>query len=126
MTLYNQQLMNDAFNITPEGETCDVPTVRQLIENYIQECSTKLRELMQYVTEQQKAVLYAILEDEPVKAITSGAFTKKHRLKSPSATQSAVKALLKSDMITRRDNMYSISDPLMDLWLRRTVLSIKP
>lgn len=125
VTLYNQQLMNDTFNITPEGETCDVPTVRQLIENYIQECSTKLRELMQYVTEQQKAVLYAILEDEPVKAITSGAFTKKHRLKSPSATQSAVKALLKSDMITRRDNMYSISDPLMDLWLKRTVLGIK-
>lgn len=123
VTLYNQQLMNDAYNITPTGETCDITTIRHLIDNYIQECSSKLRELMQYVTEQQKAVLYAILEDEPVKAITSGSFTKKHRLKSPSATQSAVKALLKSDMITRRDNMYSISDPLMDLWLKKNVLN---
>ncbi len=57
---------------------------------------------MQFVTEQQKAVLYAIKEDEPVKAITSGMFTKKHRLKSPSVTQSAVKALLRSDIVTRK------------------------
>lgn len=122
VTLYNQQLMNDAFNITPEGETCDVSTIRQLIENYIQECSIKLREMMQYVTEQQKAVLYAILEDEPVKAVTSGEFTRRHRLKSPSATQSAIKTLMKSDMVTKREGMYSISDPLMDLWLKRTIL----
>lgn len=123
VTLYNQQIMNDAYNITPEGEECDVETVGRLIENYIQECGTKQRELMQYVTEQQKSVLYAILEDEPVKGITSAAFTKKHRLKSPSATQSAIKSLLKSDMITRKDGMYSLSDPLMDLWLKKTVLN---
>jgi len=123
VTLYNQQIMNDAYNITPEGETCDVQTIKVLIENYIKECSTKQKELLQYVTEQQKGVLYAILEDAPVKAITSGAFTKKHRLKSPSATQSAVKALLKSDMVTKKDGLYSISDPLMDLWLQKTVLN---
>lgn len=122
VTLYNQQIMNDAYNATPDGECCDRESVKTLIYNYIQECSTKLRELLQFVTEQQKGVLYAILEDEPVKAITSGAFTKKHHLKSPSATQSAVKALLKMDMVTKKDGFYSISDSLMDNWLRATVL----
>lgn len=122
VTLYNQQIMNDAFNATPNGKTCDVETIRLLIDNYVIECETKLRELMQYVTEQQKAVLYAILEDEPVKAVTSGDFTKRHRLKSPSATQSAIKTLLKSDMITKRDGLYSLSDPLLDLWLKKKVL----
>lgn len=119
VTLYNQQVMNDAFARTPHGETFDTDGAAVLIENYIQECDSKIKELLQFVTEQQKGVLYAILADEPVKAITSAAFTKKHHLKSPSATQSAVKALLRTDIITRKDGMYSISDPLMDLWLKR-------
>lgn len=123
VTLYMQQIMNDAFNITPEGETCDTTTFRTIVRDYITECGTKLRELMQYVTEQQKQVLYAILEDEPASGITSSAFTKKHRLKSPSATQSAVRALLKNDMITKSGGTYSLSDPLLDLWLKRTVLN---
>lgn len=121
VTLYNQQIMNDAFDLTPKGETCTVEAVEQLIDNYVMENDKRIRELLQFVSEQQKTVLYAIAADEPVKSITSASFTKKHRLKSPSATQSAVKALLRSDFITRKDGLYSISDPLMDLWLHRVV-----
>jgi len=121
VTLYNQQIMNDAYTKTPYGTTFDVDSAEVLIDSYVLECSSKLKELLQFVTEQQKGVLYAILADEPVKSITSGAFTQRHHLKSPSATQSAVKALLKSDIVTRKDGLYSISDPLMDLWLKRTV-----
>lgn len=122
VTLYLQQAMNDAFDATPVGERCDLVTIKSLIDNLIQEGGKKQKEILQFVTEQQKAVLYAILADEPVKSITSAAFTKTHCLKSPSATQSAVKALLKSDLVTRRDGFYSLSDPLMDLWLRKFVL----
>lgn len=121
VTLYNQQLMNDAFDATPIGECCDVETIQLLIDNFIQESGKKQKEILQFVTEQQKAVLYAILADEPVKSITSSSFTKRHRLKSPSATQSAMKTLLRSDLVTRRDGYYSISDPLMDLWLKKTL-----
>ena len=121
VTLYNQQLMNDAFDATPAHECCDVETIKLLIENFILESGKKQKEILQFVTEQQKAVLFAILADEPVKSITSSAFTKRHRLKSPSATQSAMKALLRSDLVTRRDGFYSISDPLMDLWLKRVL-----
>lgn len=119
VTLYVQQIMNDAFNITPHGETCDIKTITMLLENYISECSSKLREIMQFVTEPQKAVMYAILQDQPVREVTSSSFTKRHRLKSPSSTQSALKALLRSDLVTIRDGLYSISDPLMSLWLLR-------
>ena len=121
VTLYNQQLMNDAYDATPVGECCDVETIKVLIDNFICESGKKLKEILQFVTEQQKAVLFAILAEEPVKSITSGAFTKRHRLKSPSATQSAMKMLLKSDLVTRRDGLYSISDPLMDLWLKKSL-----
>lgn len=125
VTLYTQQVMNDAFNATPTGECCDTDTIRKLIEDLILEGGKRQKEILQFVTDQQKAVLYAILTDEPVKSITSGAFTQKHRLKSPSATQSAVKALLKMDLVTRKEGFYSISDPLMDLWLKHSVLNQK-
>lgn len=118
VTLYNQQLMNDAFAITPKGETCDTLTMEKLLNDFVGENDKRMREILQFVTDQQKAVLYAIAEDEPVKAITSGSFTKKHHLKSPSATQNAVKALLKADIITRVNGVYSVSDPLMDLWIK--------
>lgn len=118
VTLYNQQIMNDAFAATPQGEKCDVATVERLVDGFILENDKRIRELLQFVTDQQKAVLYAIAEDEPVKGITSGKFTKKHHLKSASSTQNAVKALLKADLVTRQDGLYSVSDPLMDLWIK--------
>lgn len=121
VTLYNQQILNDAYDITPKGETCRTADVERLIEDFIVENDKRIRELLQFVSEQQKAVLYAIAKDGPVKAITSGAFTARHKLKSPSATQSATKALLRADLITRKDGLYSISDPLMDLWLHKNI-----
>lgn len=119
VTLYNQQLMNDTFAVTPNGETCDTAVMEKLVNDFVGENDKRMREILQFVTDQQKAVLYAIAQDEPIKSITSGNFTKKHHLKSPSATQNAVKALLKSDLITRVNGLYSVSDPLMDLWIKR-------
>lgn len=121
VTLYNQQIMNDAFAATPQNEKCDRPTVEVMVDNFVQENDKRIREILQFVSDNQKAVLYAICEDEPIKAITSGAFTKKHHLKSASSTQNAVKALLRADLITRHDDMYSVSDPLLDMWLKERV-----
>lgn len=118
VTLYLQQAMNDAYTLTPTGTLCTIDTVKQLIDKLIAENDKRFRELLQFVTEQQKAVLYAIHADAPVKSITSGAFTKKHRLKSPSATQSAMKSLLRADLVTRSEGYYYVSDPLLSLWLR--------
>ncbi|MDO5446298.1 MAG: ATP-binding protein [Prevotellaceae bacterium] len=123
VTLYNQQIMNDAFDRTPHGETCSKDIADMLIDNFIAENDKRIRELLQFVPEQQKAVLYAIAQDEPVKAVTSGMFVKRHRLKSPSAVQAAIKALMRSDIITRKDGLYKISDSLMYLWIKRNVQS---
>lgn len=121
VTLYNQQIMNTAYAITPVGETCDVSTIETLIEDLIQQNDRKMRELLQFVGEMQKAVLFAIFEEQPVKSISSAAFTKKHRLKSPSSTQAAVKKLLELDFITREEGFYRIADPLMFCWMERNL-----
>ena len=53
-----------------------------------------------------------------MKNITSAAFVNTHRMKSPSAVQSAARKLLEYDMITKNEGRYSIADPLLAIWLK--------
>ena len=117
VTLYLQRIMKDAYTLTPQGETCDTELIHQLINDFIAENDYRIREILAYISEPQKEVLYAIHDEKEVKSIVSAAFTKKHRLKSPSATQSAAKKLLEDDILTRKEKVYSIADPLLDLWI---------
>ena len=119
VTLYVQRLMKDAYIETAKGATCDTELVEQLIEDYIRENDSHLREQLSFITEAQKELLYAIHAEGQVQSITSSAFNKKHRLRSPSSTQSASLKLLEYDLITRKEKVYSLSDPLLSLWLSR-------
>ncbi len=114
--------MKDAFAETQLGQTCDMETVNQLIEDFIDENDSRLREQLAYITEAQKELLYAIHAEKQVQGITSTAFNKKYRLRSPSSSQSAAIKLLEYDLITRKEKCYSISDPLMSLWLDRKIV----
>ena len=119
VTLYVQRLMKDAYIETLPGTTCNVDMVKRLTEDYIRENDSHLREQLSFITEAQKELLYAIHAEGQVQSITSSAFNRKHRLRSPSSTQSAALKLLEYDLITRKEKTYSLSDPLMDLWLDR-------
>ena len=119
VTLYVQRLMKDAYIETSPGMTCDLDMVKRLIEDYIKENDSHLREQLSFITEAQKELLYAIHAEGQVQSITSSAFNKKHRLRSPSSTQSAALKLLEYDLITRKEKIYSLSDPLLSLWLNR-------
>lgn len=119
VTLYVQRLMKDAFIETPAGATCDVAMAERLIMDYIRENDSHLREQLSFVTEPQKELLYAIHDEGQVQSITSSAFNRKHRLRSPSSTQSAALKLLEYDLITRKEKTYSLSDPLLSLWLSK-------
>ena len=119
VTLYIQRILKDAFAETSKGEACDVETAKRLIEEYIDENDSRLRERLAFITETQKELLYAVHEARQASGITSMEFTKKYRLRSPSSSQSAALKLLEYDMITRKEKFYSISDPLLSLWLDR-------
>ncbi|MBR4389347.1 MAG: ATP-binding protein [Prevotella sp.] len=119
VTLYLQRIMKDAFNETPKGEQCVVEMVKELMSDYIQECDTRFREQLAFISETQKELLYAIYEENaPVTGITSAKFMKRYRLKSASSVQSAAKKLLEYDILTRSEGCYSVADPLLALWLR--------
>lgn len=117
VTFYVQRLMKDAFSETPTGEYCETEAVSRLIGGFIDENDSRIREQLSFITEVQKELLYAIHKEKQAQGITSSAFNKKHRLRSPSSTQSAALKLLEYDLITQKEKVYSISDPLLSLWL---------
>ena len=119
VTFYVQRIMKDAFAETPVGACCDINTIKQIIDEFIDENDSHLREQLSFITEPQKELLYAIHAEGEVQSITSAAFNKKHRLRSPSSTQTASKKLLEYDLITRKEKIYSLTDPLLSLWLSR-------
>ena len=119
ITAYIQRIMHDAFAETgPEG-TAEMELVGNMADRFIEESSIRIREQLSFITEQQKELLYAIHSDGVAKGITASAFVKRHRLKSASSVQSAAKQLLEMDLITKKGNEYSLSDPLLKLWLSR-------
>jgi hypothetical protein len=119
VTLYVQRLMKDAFIETVQGQTFTEQTARQLIDDYISENDSRIREQLSFISEAQKELLYAIHAEGQVQSITSSAFNRKHRLRSPSSTQSAALKLLEYDLITRKEKTYTLSDSLLSLWLDR-------
>ena len=119
VTLYIQRIMKDAFAATATGETCRVDAIQRIVEDFITENDSRIREQLAFITEPQKELLYAIHDAQEVVSITSAAFTRQYRLKSPSATQSAALRLLEDDFITRHEQVYSIADPLLSLWMDR-------
>ena len=115
-----KEIANEVKQI--EKDQSNSKIIKQLIEDYIDENDSRLREQLAFISEAQKELLYAVHAEREAQNITSMAFNKKYRLRSPSSTQSAALKLLEHDLITRNENVYSISDPLMSLWLdRKTV-----
>lgn len=68
----------------------------------------------------QKAVLQAIAREGKVNGITSGRFVKKYNLQSTSSVQSAVKALMDKDIISKTaEGSYFIYDYFFSKWIAR-------
>lgn len=119
VTMYVHKLLHDTYADTPAGETCDMAAMQYAAEQLIQQNAKRLQEQLAYVTEQQKELLYAIAADRYVERITSSDFVRRHHLRSASAVQSAIKRLLDFDLVTEQHKSYSVSDPLLRIWINR-------
>ena len=119
VTFYLQKVMNVLFMRTPEQGHCVAADLEQTIDYIVDFTSLTYEDLMYQLPEKQGLVLKAICEDGKVSQITSGKFSKKHGLVSPSAVKSAVNALLDKDLITQEKGVYEIYDKFFEIWLRR-------
>ena len=118
ITLHTHRVLHDAFASTENNGICKLKDMICISDTYIEESGTRIKEIVRSVSPGQKELLYAICNEGNATGITSAAFIKKHCLKSASAVQSAAKCLLAADMISKVGNTYSISDQLIEIWLK--------
>ena len=116
-TYYNQKTMREAFAETASDALCTKETTEQVISQMVREANRHYSEIMARLTLPQKELLYAIAKEHRAQQITSGAFIRRHSLKSASSVQSSTKKLQEFGLVSFDSGNYYIADQLMRLWL---------
>lgn len=119
-TYYLQKTFRDAFSASIGGKVCDTALVNNIINDMMQESDHKYGETLSRLTLPQKELLYAIAEEGRAQRVTSGQFIKRHRLRSASSVQAAMKKLMEYGIVTVDNNEYSVEDQLFLHWLRQS------
>ena len=116
-TYYNQKTMREAYAATPLNAVCSKDVTEQIILMMIKEADRHYSEILSRLSLPQKELLYAIAKEHRARQITSGAFIRRHSLKSASSVQSSIKKLLEYGLVSFDAGNYYIADQLMRLWL---------
>ena len=116
-TWYVQLMMNELFALTPFDTLCTASQIEAARKNIIIAQEGSYKDILVHLPPKQKLVLQAIAKERKARGITSSSFMKKYALPSASSVQSAIKGLLKSDLITQEDDAYRIYDYFFSEWL---------
>ncbi len=117
-TFYIQKTFNEAYAETSPGEECTKEKIQKAIAEIILLNEINFRQILSQIPERQKELLIAIAKEGEAGEIMSHLFIKKHKLSTTSSIQSALKQLLKKDLITENFKTYSITDKLLSLWIK--------
>lgn len=118
-TWFVQMLMNELFALTGHDELCDIDKLQLAEQNVIMAQESSYKDLLAHLAPKQKLILQAIAREGIAKNVTSSAFIKKYNLPSASSVQSAIKGLLKNDIITQEEDSYRIYDYFFANWLAK-------
>lgn len=123
-TFAMQKTLNIAFSLTKKKEWCTIDTIRQAIDEIIEENDFSYRTHLMSVGSSQKEVLYAIARSGKAMQITSAAFVGKYRLGSASSVQSAVRKLKADGWVAEYINQagqkyYQVNDYFLMLWIQK-------
>ena len=123
-TFAMHKTLHTAFSLTPEKETCTLATIRQAIDDIIEDNDFTYRTHLMPMGLSQKEVLYAIARSGIATQITGSAFVNKYRLGSASSVQSAVRKLKAEGWISEYLNpegqkCYQLNDYFLMLWIQK-------
>lgn len=118
-TWFVQMMMNELFALTGHDELCDIDKLETAEQNVIMTQESSYKDLLAHLAPKQKLILQAIAREGTAKNVTSSAFIKRYNLASASSVQSAIKGLLKNDIITQEDDGYRIYDYFFAHWLAK-------
>lgn len=116
-TFYIQRTMNGAFSATPPKGKCGEETVDGTIRAMLAANDVLYREILSTVSINQKTTLIAIAKEGVVANPMGSAFIKKYVLTSASSVQSALQKLMKSSLISKTPEGYTLTDPLLRMFV---------
>ena len=119
VTFYLQKVMNVLFMKTNADGVCRIHDLQPAIDYIVDFTAPTYEDLMYQLPEKQNNVLRIIGKEGKVSHITSGKFSKRYGLVSPSAVKSAVNALLDKDLLTQDKGVYQVYDKFLEIWLKR-------
>lgn len=114
-----QKILHEAFALTPEGSSCTMDSINQVLNEILADNEHAYRENLSRMPSKQKAVLYAISIEGIARQVTGTDFITRHNLGSASSVQAAIRVLLENDWITMQNKEYRISDMFFAIWLKR-------
>lgn len=120
-TFCMQKLFHEAFINTEVGACCSLSLLLQTLEDIISEEGRAYSKMLSRVPERQKELLYAIAKEGHAQKILGGEFIRRHALASASAVQAASKKLIETGFVTVEDNVYSVQDIFLRLYLLRLI-----
>ena len=116
-TWFVQMMMNELFDLTQVGGSCHAERIIEAQHNVNMSQESSYKDILSRLPPKQKMVLQAIAKEGIAQNITSSRFVRKYNLNSASSVQSAVKLLLKNELITQIDNTYRVYDFFFSEWL---------
>lgn len=124
-TFYMQKMLNITFSNTKAGERAGNQAAKEALEEMLFSNDDIFRSMTGSLNIRQKELFFAIARAGNVSQPTSGAFIREHALASASAVQNALSKLTELDIIAKDpETGWHISDPLLDIWLRTTLLGM--
>ncbi len=116
-TWFIQMIMNELFALTPDDEMCTEDMLPEAYYNVIMSQEHAYIEILSLLAPVQKAVLQVIAKERVAENVMSADFVRKYNLRSVSSVQSAVRALLKDDILTKTSSGYRVYDYFFADWL---------
>ena len=120
VTWYLQLFMNEAYGLTERGGIAAESDFDEILQHIIDIKRFTFEETYARLTEKQKAVVRAIAAEWPKAASpTSTDFIQRHKLKTASSVQTALRGLAEKGIVRDDTDRHQISDLLFALWLKQ-------
>lgn len=118
-TFYVQRLCNSIFSLTPPEGSAHRDMMTESLSVILYSYDTLFRERLYTLSTRQKELLFAIAAEGRVSKINSVEFIQSHSLSSASAVQTAMKALLRMDIVEKSMGEVYIVDKFFSLWVKK-------
>lgn len=119
VTFFIQRVCNGVFANTDNESEATEETLQWTIDGIMNSYDMIYRLNMSQLTTKQKELLIAIAKERSARKITSVDFIHKYSLSSASSIQTALKSLLKNNIVAKKDDYYFIEDIFLRLWIER-------